>query len=363
MPARVETFEELVETARFYIRSISAFSSSSATSQRIFLTEHENDGIVCSYCLEVTGRKYKYLVDKCRRKAGTGELPANDCLSRKRTRHEEFHVPQRNVVCYRCNQEGHYCPNPSVPRTGRGNSGDRGGRGGYVFPGRGGRGGVNYAYYLWVPHNEGTSGNDSVSYSVSPSHPPLNLLSDEMYPFFSGVLHDRMILVDIRSSVTVILGFLTTTAELIVPLHDKCLLLWSLVYAANGAPINITGIGTAGTVLYLPDLQVNLFSQKQAIREGVIISLSSDGQVFTVTTADDRVMRFVFDGPFWKWNDMIPQSVSPAFVSSTSAQTPFPTLLPSPSMLAVTHTGAVHEFLLLHFRLGNLNYDEMTIKI
>ena len=47
-------------------------------------------------------------------------------------------------------------------------------------------------------------------------------------------------------------------------------------------------------------------------------------------------------------------------MSPTSAQTPFPTSLPSPSMLAViTHTGAVHEFLLLRFRLGHLNYNAM----
>ena len=70
-------------------------------------------------------------------------------------------------------------------------------------------------------------------------------------------------------------------------------------------------------------------------------------------------MRFVFDGTFWEWSDIIPQSVSPTFVSPTSAQTPFPTSLPSPSMLAVTHAGAVHEFLLLHFRLGHLNYNAM----
>ena len=73
--------------------------------------------------------------------------------------------------------------------------------------------------------------------------------------------------------------------------------------------MKVTGIGTAGTVpnlLYLPDLQAHLFSQKQAMGEGAIILLSSDGQVFTVTTASDL-----------KWNDMIPQSVSPALVSPT----------------------------------------------
>ena len=75
------------------------------------------------------------------------------------------------------------------------------------------------------------------------------------------------------------------------------------MYAANGAPMKVTGIGTAGTVpnvLYLPDLQANLFSQKQAMREGAKILLSNVGQVSTVTTTDDRVVHFVYDGTFWK---------------------------------------------------------------
>ena len=30
-----------------------------------------------------------------------------------------------------------------------------------------------------------------------------------------------------------------------------------------------------------------------------MISLSSEGELFTITSADDRVIRFVFDGTFW----------------------------------------------------------------
>ena len=183
-------------------------------------------------------------------------------------------MPQRNVVCYRCNQRGHYspqCPNPSVPRTGYGNSGDLGGRGGYVFPCRDGRGGVNGAYYLWVPHSEGTSDNDSVTHSVSPSYPPPNLLSNETYPLYSGVHHDRIILVVDQQCECYTWIFnngwtahSASTRQMFTSL-EPC---HYLMYAANGALINVTGIGTAGTVpnvLYLPDLQVILFSQKQAI--------------------------------------------------------------------------------------------------
>ena len=52
------------------------------------------------------------------------------------------------------------------------------------------------------------------------------------------------------------------------------------MYAANVSPMRVTSFGTADSVpnvLFLPDLQANLFSQKQAKREGAIIWLSSDG--------------------------------------------------------------------------------------
>jgi hypothetical protein len=53
------------------------------------------------------------------------------------------------------------------------------------------------------------------------------------------------------------------------------------MYAANGARMTIGGLGTAGPfsdVLFLPDLRVNLFSQKQAMRDGSRITLSPDAQ-------------------------------------------------------------------------------------
>jgi hypothetical protein len=50
--------------------------------------------------------------------------------------------------------------------------------------------------------------------------------------------------------------------------------------------MTIGGLGTAGPfsdVLFLPDLRVNLFSQKQAMRDGSRISLSPDAQNYVVT--------------------------------------------------------------------------------
>ena len=71
--------------------------------------------------------------------------------------------------------------------------------------------------------------------------------------------------------------------------------------AANGTSMSVCGTGVAGSisnVLYLPDLQANLCSQKQAMREGASILLSADGLVFTVTTITDFKMEFKFDGTF-----------------------------------------------------------------
>ena len=105
-------------------------------------------------------------------------------------------------------------------------------------------------------------------------------------------------------------GSLITVALLIgMPIYISQMLTFlqsceCVIYAANGSAMRVTGCGAAGTfpnVLYLSNLQANLFSQKQVMREGATISLSSDGKVFTVTTSDDRVMRFIFDGTLWKW--------------------------------------------------------------
>jgi hypothetical protein len=54
--------------------------------------------------------------------------------------------------------------------------------------------------------------------------------------------------------------------------------------AANGAPMNISVQGKAGPffedVLCLPDLRINLFSQKQAMRQNSHIALSADATIF-----------------------------------------------------------------------------------
>ena len=55
-------------------------------------------------------------------------------------------------------------------------------------------------------------------------------------------------------------------------------------------------------------------------------------------------MRFIHDGTFWKWTDKLSHVYSPVSTSLTSDKTKVSTSLPSPSMLAVSHTGAVYEF-------------------
>jgi hypothetical protein len=78
------------------------------------------------------------------------------------------------------------------------------------------------------------------------------------------------------------------------------------MYAANGARMTIGGLGTAApfsNVLFLSDLRVNLFSQKQAMRDGSRITLSPDAQIFTVVFPPNRTFKFIFDGTFWIWDD------------------------------------------------------------
>ena len=65
-------------------------------------------------------------------------------------------------------------------------------------------------------------------------------------------------------------------------------------------------------------------------------------------------MNFTFDGTFWKWDDTLCNGLPTSAVVSSLSVPP-----PSQSVFAVTHTGAVHEFLLLHFRMGHLNYNAM----
>jgi hypothetical protein len=58
-------------------------------------------------------------------------------------------------------------------------------------------------------------------------------------------------------------------------------------------------------VLFLPELQINLFSQKQAMHEGASITLSADAAIFTVRTRipPGGVFCFSFDGTFWIYDE------------------------------------------------------------
>ena len=127
--------------------------------------------------------------------------------------------------------------------------------------------------------------------------------------------------------------------------------------------MNISGQGKAGPfedVLCLPDLRINLFSQKQAMRQNSHIALSADAKIFQVTLPNGRTFEFVFDGTFWIWDDdaaLDPPLEFSAAAVSTNSNLGFPTL--SQMAAPISHTGAVHEFLLLHFRVGHLNYTAM----
>ena len=129
--------------------------------------------------------------------------------------------------------------------------------------------------------------------------------------------------------------------------------------AANDTSMSVCGTGVAGSisnVLYLLDLQANLYSQKQAKREGASILLSDDGLVFTITTITGFKMEFKFYGTFWVWDDVV---FNPSTSSVSDTVPIFLTQLPSQSAFNVAHNGAVHEFLLLHFRMGHLSYQAM----
>jgi hypothetical protein len=137
------------------------------------------------------------------------------------------------------------------------------------------------------------------------------------------------------------------------------------MYAANGALMPIGELGTAGpfsNVLFLPDLRVNIFSQKQAMHDGWKIILSSDARVFTVVVPPNGVLDFIFDGTFWIWGDdsqLLRPTQSEQAVAIISAAEP-PGRSDNRRMAATNiHSGAVHAFLMLHFRLGHLKYTVM----
>jgi hypothetical protein len=137
------------------------------------------------------------------------------------------------------------------------------------------------------------------------------------------------------------------------------------MYAANGARMTIGGLGSAGPfsdVLFLPDLRVNLLSQKQAMRDGSRITLSPDAKIFTVVLPPNRILKFIFDGTFWIWDDDS-QFLRPAQMEQSlaviSAAEPTDHADNWSMAATISYSGAVQEFLMLHFRLGHLNYTAM----
>lgn len=149
--------------------------------------------------------------------------------------------------------------------------------------------------------------------------PSPDYVAEDAFPYFSGVHHENVILSmdqHFHDYTWIFDNGCTAHSSLQAQMFSSLQTCKRVMYAANGVAMRVTEYGTAGTipkVLYLPNIQANLFSQKQAMLEGAIISLSSDGKVFTVTTADDRVMRFVFDGTFRKWIDKFTSECSYKF--------------------------------------------------
>jgi hypothetical protein len=113
--------------------------------------------------------------------------------------------------------------------------------------------------------------------------------------YFSGVLQGHLILLCHRRPNRWI--FDTGCTAHSAYLHEMFISLQphdEPMYAANGALMPIGGLGTAGpfsNVLFLPDLRVNLFSQKQAMHDGWKIILSPDARVFTVVVPPNRVLK------------------------------------------------------------------------
>jgi hypothetical protein len=125
--------------------------------------------------------------------------------------------------------------------------------------------------------------------------------------------------------------------------------------AANDTLVHIKHRGTTGTVsnvLIAHDFSKSLYSHKQLMREGGLATLSPNNQRYTITTNDisPRTLYFDFDGDFWIWHDDY------SFTSSESTANIAVNRTSQPMTLRVTHSGAVHEFLLLHFRMGHINY-------
>jgi hypothetical protein len=128
LPARTETFEQLIVTARTYFQSSTNTSSSAAaTSQRVFYTDGGEEKH-CSHCFAESGRKLPHASANCR---NNKRRQNQEAVSNKRSAPDS---DDKEVTCYRCNEKGHYSSNCTNPPA-------AGGRGGRNQRGRGrGRG-------------------------------------------------------------------------------------------------------------------------------------------------------------------------------------------------------------------------------
>jgi hypothetical protein len=84
LPARTETFEQLVITARTYFQSTMSMSSSSSTSQRVFYSGADSQ--FCPHCFADSGRELAHTLADCRKYA---KLVFPGGQSNKRS-HEDF---------------------------------------------------------------------------------------------------------------------------------------------------------------------------------------------------------------------------------------------------------------------------------
>ena len=106
----------------------------------------------------------------------------------------------------------------------------------------------------------------------------------DTFPFFLGSSIMLSVWINIVVSIA---GYLIMSVLLIVTSFRQCFKSSTLTMTRcmQLTVMSVAGIGTTAllsNVLFLPDLQANLFSQKQAMREGASIILSADGLVFTV---------------------------------------------------------------------------------
>jgi hypothetical protein len=109
LPARTETFEQLVVTARTYFQSSTNTSSSAAaTSQRVFYADGGEEKH-CSHCFAESGRKLPHASANCRNNKRRQNQEAG---SNKRSAPDS---DDREVTCYRCNDKGHYSSNCTTP--------------------------------------------------------------------------------------------------------------------------------------------------------------------------------------------------------------------------------------------------------